>query len=495
MKKVKLLFILLASTIILQAQNPTYQISAMVLTNNYQNFVPNYPVIVIDSASGAFGGVAIYNYVTDSSGQFTDSLTVQGPAGVLLFMAPDSCGFTTIAISYSPNSPSTLSTAGLVLCNNIIGGGPASCNYTVSALPVAGMPNQAFFTFSGQGGSTYLWDFGDGNTSNQPAPFHTYAQAGTYYYCLQIDSCTPVCDSITVFNSGGCDPFFFPVVNANTVDIYPALLTGQFVAVVDWGDGVVDTFTPQNIPVIPNTISHTYNAPGNYQICFTHSNAQLGCSNTQCNNVTITTASPLLCNASFIIDTVNSQPGMVYVWNMSGVTGASPNATVDFLWNFGDGSTSNQPFPTHQYQNPGTYALCLTVTAVDSTPAGGTSCSSTYCDTLTVDQNGNIVYKGAIMGWTLTVLNPATIGQEELSLEDVLIYPNPAKDEITIEIPALALNEANFSLTDISGAVVKAERISSGNKSRIDISGIPSGIYIITLQAGGEFTQAKLVKY
>ena len=46
---------------------------------------------------------------------------------------------------------------------------------------------------------TYYWDFGDGNTSTQSSPSHTYAVAGHYNICLTITSangCTSsTCDS------------------------------------------------------------------------------------------------------------------------------------------------------------------------------------------------------------------------------------------------------------------------------------------------------------
>ena len=35
-------------------------------------------------------------------------------------------------------------------------------------------------------GATYAWDFGDGSTSTDPAPQHTYAAAGIYYVCLTV---------------------------------------------------------------------------------------------------------------------------------------------------------------------------------------------------------------------------------------------------------------------------------------------------------------------
>ena len=58
---------------------------------------------------------------------------------------------------------------------------------------------------------TYLWDFGDGNTSSLQNPSHTYATAGPFYLCLTIDDgngCTDIyCDSIgkngVIFNKAG----------------------------------------------------------------------------------------------------------------------------------------------------------------------------------------------------------------------------------------------------------------------------------------------------
>ena len=55
---------------------------------------------------------------------------------------------------------------------------------------------------------TYLWDFGDGNTSTLQYPTHTYATTGNYYLCLTVDDgagCVDMyCDSIgengVVFN-------------------------------------------------------------------------------------------------------------------------------------------------------------------------------------------------------------------------------------------------------------------------------------------------------
>lgn len=346
------------------------------------------------------------SYYTDAFGKVYHSESItSGSSGTLVAIIYDGCTPITnppskiIPYSFSPNAVNFVDTV-------IISCVPPNCNFSINA--VNNSPSSNVFAFAssynGSSSSNYLWSFGDGFTSTLPNPIHTYYQVGSYTYCLQVDSCPVICDSLLVTN-----------------------------------------------------------------------------------------VSPLQCNASFIMDTVNSQPGMVYVWNMSGVTGASPNASVNFLWSFGDGATSTQPFPTHQYQNPGTYVLCLTLTATDSTPAGGISCTSNYCDTLTVDQNGNIIYKGAIMGWSLVVLNPATIGVDEDVFSGFNLYPNPVTDYVVIDVPANATN-ATLEIVNLAGQQVNATMLNAGTKTEIDLNLLSAGIYFVRITANEQVKTYKLVK-
>ncbi len=42
------------------------------------------------------------------------------------------------------------------------------------------------FNYLGFDADTYLWHFGDGQTSTEPNPTHTYATAGTYTVTLTV---------------------------------------------------------------------------------------------------------------------------------------------------------------------------------------------------------------------------------------------------------------------------------------------------------------------
>ncbi|MBP6575472.1 MAG: PKD domain-containing protein, partial [Flavobacteriales bacterium] len=59
-------------------------------------------------------------------------------------------------------------------------------------------------------------------------------------------------------------------------------------------------------------------------------------------------------------------PNELWIWNLSsGGTGS-----LQYTWDFGDGTTSTDPFPTHTYASGSAYLLCLTI-------ADGAGCTDT----------------------------------------------------------------------------------------------------------------------
>lgn len=475
----KLLLVLLLIIGVYGFSQQVVSTSILVLDSNY---VPVANQLVIQSYQSPSGTITTSG-ITDLNGFYIDSAAVVSQSTMTFFTARGGCADSAIFV-VNPATSTYFDT--LFVCGN----GTSGCNYTVTALPVAGFPNRAFFSYTGgsPGASNFLWDFGDGNTSTQPSPFHTYAQSGTYYYCLTIDSCTAVCDSVTVFGGGGCDPFFVPVVNGNTVDIFPALLTGQFLAIVDWGDGQLDTFTPQNIPSLPNTISHTYNAPGNYSICLNHSNANLGCSNTHCDSVSVNSGSSP-CQALWTVDTVNSInfAGNVMLWNLS--TGGSPGAPLNYIWDWGDGTTSTGAYPMHTYSDTGIYYVCLTV----NDPVSG--CIDTYCDSLGFDADGNLVYKNTTFtGFTVQVIDPATIGTDEIDLANTIeAFPNPSGGRIFIESQESLIMEVQ--VYDLTGRMVQNLKANSEVSKPFELIIENRGMYFIRiLTEAGSTTKKVLIE-
>ncbi len=84
---------------------------------------------------------------------------------------------------------------------------------------------------------SYHWDFGDGNTSNQTSPIHTYAVSGKYEVCLTVtltnkmETCSiTYCRKIKVSGLGLISPKNRNVGNTNTdFKVYPNPTTGKFI--------------------------------------------------------------------------------------------------------------------------------------------------------------------------------------------------------------------------------------------------------------------------
>jgi PKD repeat protein len=120
--------------------------------------------------------------------------------------------------------------------------------------------------------------------------------------------------------------------------------------------------------------SHTYTQAGTYQVCLTITTAS-SCTSTYCQTVTV--SAPSSCTADFYDYPDTNNTYGVYFANYS------IGNIVNYLWDFGDGSTSTQVSPTHVYAASGVYYVCLTV----SDNSG--SCFDTYCGNVYV---GNPVF-------------------------------------------------------------------------------------------------------
>lgn len=77
------------------------------------------------------------------------------------------------------------------------------------------------------------------------------------------------------------------------------------------------------------------------------------------------------CNANFTYTTNSSN-------TYSFTSLSTSNGTItNYVWDFGDGSASNQPNPFHIYTTSGNYTVCLTIAGFDSI---GSPFMCTYCD-------------------------------------------------------------------------------------------------------------------
>ncbi|MEP7238750.1 MAG: PKD domain-containing protein [Ferruginibacter sp.] len=117
---------------------------------------------------------------------------------------------------------------------------------------------------------SYDWDFGDGNTSTQPAPTHTYADTGVYILKLVVNRGLPCSDSATAIVK--VFPGFFPDFTIagqckNTPIQFTDITTATYGAANKWNWNFGDFLSPTNTSTIKNP-THIYANSGRYDVVF-----------------------------------------------------------------------------------------------------------------------------------------------------------------------------------------------------------------------------------
>ena len=315
----------------------------------------------------------------------------------------------------------------------------------------------AFLTVdnTSQFATSYLWDFGDGTNSQEENPTHQYQEDGTYTITLIAtnecgsDTFTQTTDVVVLvpginFSSSvreGCAPLevAFTDMSTNDPTSYGWVFEG----------GSPATSTEAN-PII------TYETGGIYDVSVTMTNAA-GTSTKVFEDFIIVRDVPL---TSF--DFASPVGGTVSFIN------TTPIGTADsFIWDFGDGNTSDEENPTHTYATSGSFTVTLTA----------------------INECGSKEITDVV---EITISNIEEIGV----LEEFAIYPNPFNESISLKVGFSESVNSNIEITDQLGRVIKT--IDLPNQRKIDkliiLDNIPSGVYILKLKVGNEFTQYKLIK-
>ena len=198
--------------------------------------------------------------------------------------------------------------------------------------------------------ASWLWDFGDGNTSTQQNPIHTFSAAGIYTILLVVTNSNGCSKSITKSNyisiNSGVNAVFTNSApsscSAPQTITFQNQSTGTGILSYQWlfGDGGSSTqANPQ----------HTYTTAGNYTVQLVVTNST-GCTDTviHSNSIIIGAVS-----ADFMVPT-NTCSG-----NPIAFSNTSSPAPLSASWTFGDGTTSTAISPVKTYTAPGTYTVTL----------------------------------------------------------------------------------------------------------------------------------------
>lgn len=282
---------------------------------------------------------------------------------------------------YFPTTPSRY--VRLLLKNNYQFTRIGVANFYVYASDEIGTTSR-FFDQSSDADSpiaSWAWDFGDGGTSTQRNPLHTFAQPGNYTISLTVTDSTGLTHTRTatyrVVDSLRAS-FTISPQNAHEggesvrfTDISKYLINSGALRQYDFGDN-------SSLSQAASSSVHTYAENGVYHVNFKIGDP-LGTSFTATNDATVLNLAP----------SVDIPNGKTVVWGeqWTSVPTISDQSVTDRLtlqgqWTFGDSQTAScvnctnaNATVTHAYATPGTYVAMLSITDRD----GGTgSDSATY---------------------------------------------------------------------------------------------------------------------
>lgn len=399
--------------------------------------------------------------------------------------------FNACLVIYDSASQCADSTCFTITISNNNGGN--NCNASFSYGVDSANSLKHFFSGSAPGaGLTPHWTIYDANTKNYTGQniVHTFSGSGTYNVTYSLidsigDTCDFVTKTVTINNNGGgnsgggCNASFTSNVDSSNSLRYhfagSAPSAGGSASWTIWENGFVSKYSGQNA-------THTFSAAGTYQVGYTLEDSNGSICDTASQLITVTNNTPS-CKASFYVALDSNNKFNLYLVNNS--TGTTPNTR--YSWDFGDGTTSNAQYPTHQYTNFGLYTICLTIS--DS----NTNCYSTYCDSVGLDSNGNILKTS---GFGITVIDEAMLGVEEPSMfTGVNVYPNPSSGKFTFAIDSKKGANMTIQVMNSMGQVVAVNETYltvGSNKTQLDLSSLNDGLYFVNLRAGDEVKSVRL---
>lgn len=135
---------------------------------------------------------------------------------------------------------------------------------------------------------------------------------------------------------------------------------------------------------------------------------------------------------------------------------------AEFLWNFGDGSNSDEENPTHTYAEDGTYTVTLTAFSTDG------ECSDQTSFTLDV-----------------------AVGLDEQSVPQVSVFPNPATDALTVRY---GVPMERIDVRDAAGRLVMTIACNGQQQMPVDVSTLSKGVYLLEVYGSQHKTFQRIIK-
>lgn len=118
-------------------------------------------------------------------------------------------------------------------------------------------------------------------------------------------------------------------------------------------------------------------------------------------------------------------------------------------------------------------------------------CISTEGKIYVSTSNSSATGTGSKIDKIIEIYDPSYNGITHYENEIASIYPNPAKDVITIQLKA-ASRHANYRIVNIYGQVLMSGLVNNGTTT-VDIKALPAGQYSVLLRDGGKMNMSNTI--
>lgn len=350
--------------------------------------------------------------------------------------------FDVLLVVSNESGTDTMEEMNLIVVDNIPS---ASFEYAVEDLEVT-------FVETSVGYESISWDFGDGNTSSEANPVHSYESDGIYEVVL---TATNSCGDHTAVQTigvstlptagflgntaEGCIPFVVEFTNTSSSNA----------TAFEWSfPGGVPAMSTNEHPVI------SYESAGVYDVTLI-ATSFAGKDTMEMESYISSYTTPI---ADFEYDALSE---FEYSFENLSVDGDA------YFWDFGDGATTSEANPVHVYNEPGTYKIVLTVT----------------------NQCGEVTHEDEILIVETSIVNELEI------IEEIIVFPNPNSGVFTISLKSLASEKLDVKIVNMLGQVVLKDsfQVNSGaNIKSIRLEETISGIYMLLIQNEDQWFVTKM---
>lgn len=245
----------------------------------------------------------------------------------------------------------------------------------------------------------WFWDFGDGTTQTATSSSqvkHVYQNPNSYTVRLTVTDASGCSSSFakTVYARGAKASFaasglYVPNVPLNTTLSFYNYSYGFSSNSIDYkwiyGDGATST---------DYAGSHTYTQAGTYAIYLIATDAATSCSDTAKQVITVKDFQTAFAFNSSFVGNNSCPPVLLRINNLS-------VGYCKLLWDFGDGTSSVQSYPTHTYYKVGVYKIILYT-------YGYNGLTGTYIDSIEVKEPSADISADILQSCTAQLVNLKT---------------------------------------------------------------------------------------